>query len=109
MHIASPIIKLISTHYPLQDWCREKHPDHDPLKCASVYTFFKPHNDYDRIMDWDRTYFDYTDERSTRNIMIYQRLVSKYTLYFGLFLYLLQIEMNKNFLIFVLFVYNMGF
>lgn len=91
IRIASPLVRLISSHFPYEDWCKEKHPDIDPTICASVYFFLKPQGDYDKIMDWDRTYFDYTDERSTRNVMIYQRLISRWVLYIGLLLYLLRI------------------
>ena len=58
----SPILHWLNSHYPYQDWCKELHPAHDPVRCAFVYQYFKPHDDFDRIMDWDRTYFDYTDE-----------------------------------------------
>ena len=109
IRIASPIVRLATSHFPLQDWCRDKHPDRDPLICATVYFFLKPQRDYDRIMDWDRTYFDYTDERSTRNIMIYQRLICKWILYAGLLLYLLRIQISCTCLLTFVFLFNMAF
>lgn len=100
---------MIATHFPLQDWCAKHHPSIDPHKCATVYFFYKPHNDYDRIMDWDRTYFDYTHERTTRNPMIYQRLISQWLLYLGLLMYLLEIQLNSTVLLCLAVLYNMAF
>ena len=47
-HLVSPFLHLISSHYYLQDWCIENYPDMEPSKCAWTFTFFKPHNYYDR-------------------------------------------------------------
>lgn len=109
IRIASPLVRLVSSHFPYEDWCRDKHPDVDPTICASVYFFLKPQRDYDRIMDWDRTYFDYTDERSTRNVMIYQRLISRWILYIGLLFYLLRIQIDPKAMLWFVFVLNMAF
>jgi hypothetical protein len=109
IRIASPLVRLLSSHYPYEDWCAEKHPEVDSTICASVYFFLKPQGDYDKIMDWDRTYFDYTDERSTRNIMIYQRIISKWVLYGGLLLYLVEVKINTTALLWFVFLFNMCF
>ena len=47
------------------------HADIDASRCAYVYIYAKQHHDFDRIMDWDRTYFDYQDEELQKKPMIW--------------------------------------
>jgi hypothetical protein len=31
--------------------------------CATTYQYFKRHDDFDRVMDFDRSYFGYSDDQ----------------------------------------------
>ena len=62
LQLVSPFLHFLSSHYPYQELCKNEHPDVDPKRCAHVYTYFKRHDDYDRILDFDRSYFGYHDK-----------------------------------------------
>lgn len=95
LQLVSPYLHHLSSHYPYEDWCTVNHPTLDKFKCAMVYSYFKKHDDYDRIMDFDRSFFGYHDDVEQKQPMIILRNTAKYILYFGLFLHLLQIRLNK--------------
>jgi hypothetical protein len=65
------------------------HPDLEVHKCAFAYGYFKKHDDYDRIMDFDRTFFGYFDDQVQKLPLYLLRDIAKYTCYLGLFLHLL--------------------
>lgn len=62
LQLVSPYLHHLSSHYPYEDWCTTNHPTLDKFKCAMVYSYFKKHDDYDRIMDFDRSFFGYHDD-----------------------------------------------
>lgn len=47
-HIASPILTIFSSHFYIQEFCKEHFKSMDPGRCAFVLGFLKAHNLYDR-------------------------------------------------------------
>ena len=80
---------MISNHHAYKDWCREMHPDLDTDYCAMVYSYHKQHDDYDRIMDFDRSFFGYYDDQLEKMPLYLIRDISKYLMYLGLLMYML--------------------
>lgn len=108
MSMISPIMHWVSTYYPFKDHCEKNYPSNDPSRCAFVHVYAKKHNDYNSIMDWDRTYFDYSDEEAQKKPLIYQRNYTRYFLHFGLLLYLLGIKVNRSLMIWTVFLVNLA-
>jgi len=106
MHGVSALMHWMSTYYPFKDYCKQNHPDSDPSRCAYVYMFAKKHHDFDRVMDFDRGYFDYTDEEAHKAPLWKLRNNSKYFLHFGLLLFLLGIKVNKTMMLTLVFFGN---
>lgn len=106
MHVVSPLMHWVSTFYAFKDQCKRDHPDIDPSRCANVYTFAKKHHDFDRVMDWDRGYFDYTNEEWHKVPLIWLRTYTRYFLHFGLLLYMLGIKINQTFMLTLILVAN---
>ena len=67
LQLVSPFIHWITSHYFYEDMCRVQLPDYDDysiFKCATAYKYLKKHDDYDRIMDFDRSFFGYPDDQT---------------------------------------------
>lgn len=45
--IASPAVHLLSSYFPLRDWCRVNHKTWNPDRCAIFYSFFHDHVAFD--------------------------------------------------------------
>lgn len=71
-----------------------------------AYLFLKPKDDFDKIMDFDRTYFDYSDEELQKKPLVWLRTYTRYVLHFGLLLYILEINFSKSILLFLVFAMN---
>lgn len=50
-HIVSPIIHAFTSHFYMQDYCRQNHPEADISRCAFVASFLKKNNLYDRKLE----------------------------------------------------------
>jgi hypothetical protein len=61
-----------------------------------VYSLLKKHDDFDRIMDFDRSYFGAHDNSETKEPLKILRTTARKILYFGLLLQMLGIQLNKN-------------
>jgi len=107
--MVSPFLHFLSAHHGYEDLCRAEYPDfndNEIHRCSMVYSYFKRHDDYDRIMDFDRSFFGYHDDIEQKDPMIKLRLIGKWILYFGLLLYLLEIQIEKNVMIWSMCVLN---
>ena len=66
MHLLSPLLFHTSSHYFLQDHCKEKHPTLDPARCAITYGFIRKYEEYDNIRNYrtlDRQVPEYLREK----------------------------------------------
>ena len=107
LQLASPFLHFFSSHYRYQEWCKEMHSDKDPYRCGIIYTYHKNHDDFDRIMDFDRTFFGYYDSSLSGKVLYGVRDAARYLLYAGLLLHLLQIRIPSSVLIGFMLVVNM--
>jgi len=57
-------------------------------------------------MDFDRSFFGYHDDIEQKDPMIKLRLIGKWILYFGLLLFLLEIQIEKNVMIWSMCILN---
>lgn len=48
-HLLSVVVSLLSNHNAYHDYCKTKHADMDPQKCALIYGFFRKYDEYDNI------------------------------------------------------------
>ena len=39
MHFMSPFVHAFSAHYAYRRYCEDRHPEHDPMRCAMIYTW----------------------------------------------------------------------
>ena len=62
LQVVSPYIHWLSSHTAYKEVCEQIHPELNPYHCALTYGYFKKHDDFDRIMDTDRTFFGYFDD-----------------------------------------------
>ena len=99
---------MITHYHPYVDHCKEHHPRYDPYRCASVYIFLKPLQQYDDI-DGQFHYGDFNDEAKTFDRFDESRLLSKQLLYFGFLLYLLEYKVHKNFMLMFVFSFSLFF
>lgn len=106
LQLASPFLHFFSTHLKYQEWCAEMHPDWDTYKCGMIYMYHKKHDDFDRIMDFNRSFFGYYDDIEQSWLLWAIRDYSKYLLYFGLLLHLLQIRLPGWFMISLMCAFN---
>jgi hypothetical protein len=51
-HILSPLMYQLSSHYALQDHCKESHPEIDAVKCAITYGYIRKYEEYDEIQKY---------------------------------------------------------
>jgi hypothetical protein len=58
-HMVSPMMYFISSHYYLQDFCKEVVPDMDASKCAFVIGYFKSQMHFDRVIPEDELDYHY--------------------------------------------------
>ena len=72
------------------------HPKLNKFDCAVVYGYHKKHDDFDRIMDTDRTFFGYFDDVLQLMPLFVLRDASKYLLYAGLFFHIMGIEFSQS-------------
>jgi len=96
LQYVSPFLHFVGNHHAYRQICEEFHPDLEAGQCATVYAYFKNHDDYDRVLDFDRTFFGYFDEELQRWPLDALRVLSRVILYVGLLLYLLGIELPKE-------------
>ena len=71
-----------------------------------VYGFLKKHDDYDRVMDFDRSYFGHHDNYEMKEPLIQLRKLAKQILNAGLFLSMMGIKLNKKLMLTILCVGN---
>jgi hypothetical protein len=62
LQLVSPFVHWLTSHYFYEDLCRVQLPDGDAFKCALAYQYLKKHDDFDRVMDFDRSFFGYPDD-----------------------------------------------
>ena len=93
LQLVSPFVHLLTTHGSYEDWCSQMHPSLDSYRCAIAYGYFKSHDDYDRILDFDRTFFGYFDDQVQKAPLYILRNISIWILYTGLLLYMLKIKL----------------
>jgi hypothetical protein len=48
-HMLSPLMFQLSSHFFLQDFCKDHHPDFSAEKCAFAYGYFRKYQEYDMI------------------------------------------------------------
>lgn len=106
LNFISPFLHQVSTHYAYEQWCQDNHPEYDTFKCARVYGLLKKHDDFDRIMDFDRSYFGYHDNYWTKQPLWILRGIAKNILYVGILLHLLKVKIPKNLMIGTLCICN---
>ena len=109
LQLVSPFLHFLSAHYPYEEVCRQEHPEFDDtaiFRCAMDHSYFKRHDDYDRIMDFDRSFFGYHDDWEQKAPMIYLRRIGRGILYLGLLLHLLRIQIDKNIVIWTMCILN---
>ena len=61
----SPFLHQISMHYYYEFYCAMNYREYDRFKCARAIALVKKHDDFDKIMDFDRSYFGYHDKHET--------------------------------------------
>ena len=99
LNLVSPPLHWLSTHYAYQELCEKKHPDVDTFKCAMDYSLLKKHDDFDRVMDCDRSYFGHHDPDETIAPLWILRSTARKILYLGLFCSMLGIKIKKQYMI----------
>jgi hypothetical protein len=70
------------------------------------YSLLKKHDDFDRVMDADRSYFGHHDSGETIAPLFFLRSTARKILYSGLFCSMLGIKINKNLMISFMCVMN---
>ena len=93
--VHSPIIHQWTYHYAFRDYCRENHPEADEYLCAKAYTYNKPHNDFDRIMDFKGIYFNYKNSQESTQPLYKMRRIGDYIAYLGVLFALMRVRLNK--------------
>ena len=107
LNFISPFVHQIVYHYAYEQSCRENHPEYaDVFKCAREYSFLKKHDDYDRIMDFDRSYFGHHSKYWTEQPLWILRDIAKHILYIGLFLHMLKIRIPQTTMISIMCIGN---
>ena len=51
-HLKSPMFYQLSSHYALQDHCKERHPNLKPDICALTYGYVRKYEEYDQIQSY---------------------------------------------------------
>ena len=106
LNFISPFIHQIGNHFGYEDYCKKYHPEYDAFKCARVYALLKKHDDFDRVMDFDRSYLGYHDRYWTEAPLWIFRGLAKNILYVGLMFHLLQIRFSQSTMIAVMCISN---
>jgi hypothetical protein len=94
LQLVSPPLHWIGNHYSYERLCEQVHPELNKFDCAVAYGYHKKHDDFDRIMDTDRTFFGYFDDVLQLKPLFVLRDASKYLLYAGLFFNIMGIELD---------------
>lgn len=102
----SPFLHFVSNHYAYRDWCAAMHADVDVEYCTMVYSYFKQHDDYDRIMDFDKSFFGYFDDQLEKAPLYFMRDAARYLLYLGLLLYMLKVRLGEGLVVTLTVVLN---
>lgn len=94
LQIVSPFVHWLTSHYFYEDLCSAQFTNFTEAQldmCATTYQFFKLHDDFDRIMDFDRSFFGYPDDRTQSEPLWLLRRIGRSITYIGMFFYLLEI------------------
>lgn len=102
----SPFLHMASTHHAHRRTCQKLHPEHDDFKCAVAYSLAKKHDDHDRIMDTDRAFVGYPDDWTMRAPHKILRTTAKCITYIGLLFHMLQIQIPKGLMLFIMCTVN---
>ena len=83
------------------------------MRCALVYSFFKKHNDYDKVLDENGTsmnaaYFDFSGPERDRLYNWALLKISDVVLYVGLLGYLLEITAKKEHVLLFSIIYGIS-
>ena len=106
LNYISPFIHQLTTHVAYEKLCLEHHAEYDKFKCARVYAFLKKHDDFDRIMDFDRSFFGYHDWVWTQQPLWILRNIAKVILYIGLVIHFLKIRIPQQKMIAIMCIGN---
>jgi len=55
MDVLSPVVNSVSSYKDLRDYCKEKYPKYNSHKCAFVYLYAKPWEEYNKQLDEDHS------------------------------------------------------
>lgn len=89
LQLVSPFVHWLTSHYFYEDLCRVQLPEGDAFKCALAYQYLKKHDDFDRVMDFDRSFFGYPDDQTQSVPLWTLRAIARYICYLGLLLNML--------------------
>ena len=51
INVFQPVLHWVTSHIPYRKWCEQNHPEVNSARCALIYSFFKRHDDYDKVLD----------------------------------------------------------
>jgi len=77
------------------------------MRCATVVFFSKPHKDYDRLMDQNIIFNDYSTKHNSIHQLYDNRRISEILLYVGLLACMLEFKIPRNWAVLGVFILNL--
>ena len=109
--LTSIALNLASNYKQNHDFCRFSNEfKHSNLQtCRNLFTFFRPHEEYDNILEPVMIQQDYEFRETANNDFWMKHFAQKIVLYFALLAYFMEIIFPKNLMILIIWVGTMFF